>query len=116
MAKAGRKPLPPGERKIRQHLSLSSDVVEWLDKKNNKSAYIEALIERDIEMNDIRKDVQRIEKEHNVTLSRGAHIGTTDDRLDRWYWEDNDADCVNRRGPGYATKKDAVEAFRETAD
>lgn len=73
MARAGRKPLPPGERKVRQHLNLSADVVEWLDTKNNKSAYVEALIERDMTMQ-TQKWIYGVEREcfYQIPKSREA--------------------------------------------
>jgi len=47
------------------------------------------------------------------TLSRGSFISTPDDRLDRWYFEHEDATMVDRRGSGYATKLLAVEALED---
>jgi len=47
------------------------------------------------------------------TVTRGAYTGTNDNRLDRWYVEDSQGDVVDRRGPGYATKKQAQERARE---
>jgi len=45
------------------------------------------------------------------TIQRGSYTGTTDDRLGRWYAEREDADSVDRRGPGHATIQDAVDSI-----
>ena len=46
------------------------------------------------------------------TIERGAYTGTTDDRRDRWYVYRLDAyNAVDRRGPGYATRREALEAL-----
>lgn len=47
------------------------------------------------------------------TITRGAYQGTPDDRLDRWYVERIDADAHDRRGPGYRTRREALEAVAE---
>jgi len=47
------------------------------------------------------------------TISRGSYVGTTDDRLDRWYIDKRDSDTWDRRGPGYRTLaecRDAIDA------
>lgn len=41
------------------------------------------------------------------SVTRGAYSGTTDDRLDRWYLQAEDGP-VDRRGAGFATKKEAL--------
>ena len=46
-------------------------------------------------------------------IERGAYQGTTDDRLDRWYPQRPDRDAIDRRGPGYATLREAREAIDE---
>lgn len=48
-------------------------------------------------------------------IARGAYQGTTDDRLDRWYYDREDADVLDRRGPGVATLRDAKAAIDEMA-
>lgn len=45
-----------------------------------------------------------------LRIERGAYYGTTDDRADRWYIVDRDAEAVDRRGPGHATRREAREA------
>ena len=46
------------------------------------------------------------------TIERGAYTGTTDDRRDRWYVYRLDAyHAVDRRGPGFATRRAALEAL-----
>ncbi len=53
------------------------------------------------------------------TIRRGSYIGTPDDRLDRWYIERIDAPCVDRRGSGFRTRREALEdlaQYLESAD
>jgi hypothetical protein len=40
---------------------------------------------------------------------RGAYVDTTDDRMDRWYIEDRESTVVDRRGPGWATRRECEE-------
>lgn len=40
------------------------------------------------------------------TAVRGSYQGTSDDRYDRWYIDDRDSTVVDRRGPGWATKRE----------
>lgn len=40
-------------------------------------------------------------------VERGSYLGTSDDRIDRWYIRDRESAVVDRRGPGYATQADA---------
>lgn len=44
-------------------------------------------------------------------ISKGAYVGTTDDRYDRWYIEDLESSVVDRRGSGYATLADVSDAL-----
>jgi hypothetical protein len=46
-------------------------------------------------------------------IVRGSYVSTPDDRIDRWYVQHEDDTIVDRRGPGYATKADALQAIRE---
>jgi len=48
-------------------------------------------------------------------INRGAYFGTTDDRADRWYIERIDADCVDRCGPGYRTRREALDCIADFA-
>ncbi len=51
-----------------------------------------------------------------LELVRGAYRGTTDDRADRWYWQSKESDTVDRRGPGFTTRSEAICAeFRVEA-
>ena len=50
-------------------------------------------------------------KKAGYKLVRGSYSTTTDDRADRWYWEHEDDRVVDRRGPGFATKKEALESL-----
>lgn len=45
-----------------------------------------------------------------VDIVRGSYAGTSDDRADRWYWQRRADRAVDRRGRGYATIREAVEA------
>ena len=47
-------------------------------------------------------------RRHGYEVNRGSYMGTTDDRLDRWYIERTDADAVDRRGRGYRTRREAL--------
>lgn len=40
---------------------------------------------------------------------RGGYHGTTDDRADRWYVVDTEADIIDKRGPGWATREEALD-------
>lgn len=42
-------------------------------------------------------------------LTRGAHQGTTDDRIDRWYWDRRDSDVIDRTGAGFDTVAQALD-------
>jgi len=44
-------------------------------------------------------------------ITEGAYQGTSDDRLGRYYWDKADSDGIDRRGPGYATIADALDAL-----
>ena len=45
------------------------------------------------------------------TIRRGDYIGTTDDRRDRWYIEDDSTDTVDRRYIGYMSVGDALTSL-----
>ena len=44
-------------------------------------------------------------------IKRGNYIGTIDDRADRWYPERIGAEAVDRRGPGFGRKWEALAAI-----
>ena len=44
-------------------------------------------------------------------ISRGSYVDTSDDRCDRWYVDPIETDTWDRRGPGYATIREAAEAI-----
>lgn len=44
------------------------------------------------------------------SVGRGSYIGTSDNKVGRWYVE-RDTGLVNRPGRGYATKKAALAAY-----
>ena len=49
---------------------------------------------------------REIEKE-GYKVVRGSFVGTSDDRIDRWYIEHADTPYVDRRGAGYKTLEEA---------
>jgi hypothetical protein len=44
------------------------------------------------------------------SIGRGAYVGTSDDKIGRWYVERDDGP-VDRRGRGYRSRKAAFDAF-----
>ena len=46
-------------------------------------------------------------------LTRGAYSGTSDDRIDRWYWTYDGEDSIDRRGSGFVTKRDALKSLSQ---
>jgi hypothetical protein len=46
-------------------------------------------------------------------LVRGSYYGTTDDRADRWYIDLDFVTTVDRRGSGYRTKREALDALAQ---
>lgn len=48
------------------------------------------------------------------SLGRGSFSTTCDDRLDRWYIEDDESRVVDRRGAGFRTRSDALYALHES--
>lgn len=57
-----------------------------------------------------RREIQNL----GYTVVRGSFVGTTDDRIDRWYLEHpDDHPWVDRRGPGYNTLRDAYAAVND---
>lgn len=56
-----------------------------------------------------------IEQAHKLgyEVVRGAYHGTTDDRADGWYIQDTWIPLVDRRGPGYRTRQDALDALED---
>jgi len=49
-------------------------------------------------------------------INRGSYQGTTDDRLDRWYIEATNSKVVDRRGPGFATRKAALDHLSQVIE
>jgi len=43
-------------------------------------------------------------------ITKGSYVGTSDDRIDRWYVDSADSDTADKRGPGARTQ---LEALRE---
>lgn len=53
-------------------------------------------------------------REKGFDVIRGAYTGTTDDRADRWYViETAPGAAIDKRGPGFATRKAALEHLGE---
>lgn len=48
-------------------------------------------------------------------VREGSYIGTTDDRLGRWYWGHKSFNGFRPYGPGYRTQREAWEAALEHA-
>lgn len=46
------------------------------------------------------------------TAIQGSYRNTTDDRLGRWYIHRIGDTVLDKRGPGFRTKKEALEAAR----
>ena len=42
-------------------------------------------------------------------ISRGSYIASYDDSLSGWYVDHESSDTLDRRGPGFATLREAVE-------
>jgi len=42
-------------------------------------------------------------------IVRGAYQNTSDDRLDRWYIQLIDSNIIDRRGPGFRTRREALD-------
>jgi hypothetical protein len=47
------------------------------------------------------------------TTVEGSYVGTSDDVAGRWYIIDREADAIDKRGDGWATRAEAVEALSE---
>lgn len=62
-----------------------------------------------------KQTIDSVARALGYTIERGAYHGTSDDRADRWYPVQIDGTVVDRRGEGYATKRDALNALRELA-
>lgn len=52
-------------------------------------------------------------KEKGYRIIRGSYTGTTDDRADRWYIDNLNSNIIDKRGPGFRTRQDALEALSE---
>ena len=48
-------------------------------------------------------------RHRNFDIGRGSYTGTSDDSLSGWYVDRSDSDTLDRRGPGFATLREAVE-------
>lgn len=55
-------------------------------------------------------------RQNGFVLVRGAYAGTTDNRLDRWYWDDQASSVVDRRGGGFRSKREALEYLADILD
>lgn len=74
-----------------------------------KASWIAEAIDQRLEREDTQAELDRIRYVYGQRLVEGAYMDTTDDRLGRWYWDDIYSEFIDRRGPGYASAKDAVE-------
>lgn len=108
----GRKRIKDESKHKRITVSVSPIVDERLKGERNKSRWVNQALEGVIKMEQLQKELNRIEHTYGMTLEEGAYQGTTDDRLGRWYWQDKHSTSVDRRGAGYANKEDAVEQWQ----
>ena len=46
-------------------------------------------------------------------LIRGSYTGTSDDVAGRWYLVDRESDIIDKRGPGFATRREALDTLVE---
>lgn len=51
-------------------------------------------------------------RKRGYEITRGSYRTTTDDRMDRWYIDPVDGLC-DRRGKGFATRKEALETLTD---
>ncbi len=58
---------------------------------------------------------REIEKE-GYKVARGSFVGTSDDRIDRWYIDHADTPYVDRRGAGYKTLEEAYNSIMPGPD
>ena len=56
---------------------------------------------------------EREANERGYRLVRGAYRGTTDDRIDRWYWDNERSSTIDRRGAGYRTRREALDTLAD---
>jgi len=61
---------------------------------------------------EIRKAL-RGARRNGYTLARGDYTDTSENRLDRWYWDWDGESYRDRRGQGFATRRDALEIMPE---
>lgn len=54
-------------------------------------------------------------REQRYRVTQGAYSGTSGDCIGRWYIDDTRSSNIDRRGPGYRTKREAEKAAREIA-
>ena len=59
------------------------------------------------------KNYKQMIEELGFSVVRGSYYGTTDDRIDRWYVEHPAETCLDRRGSGFKTLRDAYYATAE---
>ena len=49
----------------------------------------------------------------NIDLVEGSYIGTSDDVAGTWYAVDREDDIIDKRGRGWATRREAWAALRD---
>lgn len=52
-------------------------------------------------------------KVNGYEISRGSYHNTSDDCINGWYIDNPNSTTIDRRGPGFSTKKEAVEAAKK---
>lgn len=46
-------------------------------------------------------------------IVKGDYVDTADNNADRWYIDDKNSSTVDRRGSGFRTRQEALEALNE---
>lgn len=55
-------------------------------------------------------------RKRGFVLMRGEYQGNTDDRYGRWYIQRVDSGRLDFRGPGFATRREALEEIERLID
>lgn len=52
-------------------------------------------------------------KAHGYSIGRSGYLATVDDNIDSWYWDPPGTEYIGRRGSGWATRREALEAAQD---
>ena len=58
--------------------------------------------------------MSKVHRYRGFTIARGDYVGTSDNRLDRWYIDEDGVDLRDRRGSGWRTLAEARASIRAT--